>query len=273
VVQPLFEQLLLRSAMLDRLRGDRTLDAEVRQKALVLADDFTEDADALNNLSWRTARRSGLPAEQYAQALRYAQEACLLQPKRTDFAYTLGVAQYRACQYGQALATLQRSAPNLSARRNHCRFNDLVFLAMTQFRLGQAARTEMRPEQVDSASRTSRGTGSPAGRAPTLSITNNSQGEEDKGFARTLCGATAGGTESGTPLFSGDFRHPLLRSLKLLVIDRRRPGSTVAPPSPPAIGAAVRPPRPPAENVATAQPPRPTPPALGGCPPAAARQE
>jgi hypothetical protein len=77
-----------------------------------------------------------------------------------------------------------------------------------------------------------------------LSITNNSQGEEDKGFARTLCGATAGGTESGTPLFSGDFRHPLLRSLKLLVIDSIRHAGidpdTLAPIGPPSEGALVR---------------------------------
>ena len=76
----------------------------------------------------------------YAQALRYAEAACRLEPGNGNHLNTLGVAQYRAGRYQEALATLTRSdqikskVPNGSPAPS-----DLAFLAMAQHRLGKKA--------------------------------------------------------------------------------------------------------------------------------------
>ena len=49
--------------------------------------------------------------ELLSEALRLAEAACRLEPKHGYYVNTLGVAQYRAGQYAEALATLTRSEP------------------------------------------------------------------------------------------------------------------------------------------------------------------
>jgi tetratricopeptide (TPR) repeat protein len=88
---------------------------------------------ALNGLAWCTARQRTPAAGDLAHARELARQAVQLTPQSAPAWNTLGVAQYRAGSYDEALASLTRSISlpegGVSA--------DFAFLAMTQHRLGQ----------------------------------------------------------------------------------------------------------------------------------------
>jgi tetratricopeptide (TPR) repeat protein len=67
------------------------------------------------------------------RALALARRAVALAPKEGIFLNTLGVAQYRAGQFAEAVATLEK---NLAASRGQLAAFDLFFQAMAHHRLG-----------------------------------------------------------------------------------------------------------------------------------------
>ena len=91
----------------------------------------------LNANSWQIVKQPDLPAEKYQTALEMALQADALRPDYGMYLNTLGVSQYRAQKYNEALATLTRSeklnAPRFGGQSPY----DLVFLAMTHFQLGE----------------------------------------------------------------------------------------------------------------------------------------
>jgi WD40 repeat protein len=117
-----------------RITRDVTISEPVRQRALALTRDWPEDVDAgaLCRASWRVVRQPNPDPAQYEKALRQAETACRADPDNGTFLNTLGVAQYRAGRYQDALATLRRAD-----RLNKGIPEDLAFLAMTQHRLGR----------------------------------------------------------------------------------------------------------------------------------------
>jgi hypothetical protein len=88
---------------------------------------------ATNYASWKVAREPGREASAYLLALRRAETVCRYAPENGLYLNTLGVAQYRAGLYRDAVATLTRSNSLNDGRQPA----DLAFLAMTQQRLGQ----------------------------------------------------------------------------------------------------------------------------------------
>jgi serine/threonine protein kinase/WD40 repeat protein len=95
---------------------------------------YREDlALCCNNLAWELAT-GPVPARDHKRALHFAGRAVELLPGEGVYLNTLGVAQYRAGQYEQARATLERS---LSTNRGKYDGFDLFFLAMTHHTLGQ----------------------------------------------------------------------------------------------------------------------------------------
>jgi tetratricopeptide (TPR) repeat protein len=90
----------------------------------------------VNNRAWELATGAG-PRRDPALAARLAAFAVALSPDESVSLNTLGVALYRAGQYAEAIATLERS---LAASKGESDAFDLFFLAMTRRQLGQIAR-------------------------------------------------------------------------------------------------------------------------------------
>jgi hypothetical protein len=127
-----FSRPLSTPDIIDSLRESQTIRPEVRQRALAWVAQYHEEKDPkrYHQASWEVARQPYLNVFQYRLALRQVETACRLAPKEESYRTTLGVAQYRAGLFQDALATLK-----LAAQHGHPA--DLAFLAMTQYRLSQ----------------------------------------------------------------------------------------------------------------------------------------
>jgi tetratricopeptide (TPR) repeat protein len=91
-------------------------------------------AQYCNTFAWRLA--IGPDSKRDAQrALSLARRAVELAPMAAGCLRTLGVAQYHAGQFGEAIATLEKS---LAAGRGESDAFGLFFLAMAHHRLGHA---------------------------------------------------------------------------------------------------------------------------------------
>ena len=86
----------------------------------------------LSGASWDVVKRPDYSADLYARALEAAGRACELQPEDGAFLNTLGVAQYRAGRFEEALATLTRAD-----KLNDDHPADIAFLTLSLARLGQ----------------------------------------------------------------------------------------------------------------------------------------
>jgi eukaryotic-like serine/threonine-protein kinase len=90
-------------------------------------------AQFCNNSAWRLAIPSG-SARDPGRAVGLARRAVELDPRRTIFLNTLGVAQYRASRFAEAITILEQS---LATGGGQSDAFDLFFLAMARFQLGQ----------------------------------------------------------------------------------------------------------------------------------------
>jgi tetratricopeptide (TPR) repeat protein len=139
LVRSLFDKLLLKDEVMESLRADTALHERVREQALALAAEkrSVDDAHRLNEASWSVARRHDADAPAIRLALRQAKAACRLSPADGNHLNTLGVAQYRAGKYADALATLTRSDQLNAHPPNGSIPSDLAFIALAQHRLGR----------------------------------------------------------------------------------------------------------------------------------------
>jgi Tol biopolymer transport system component len=131
-----FEKLLLRDEVLAVLRQDTTLDEADRNFALNTAQSHREDPQSLNMAAWNVVKERDARKDDYARALRQAEAAVRLAPEQGYYFNTLGVSQYRAGRYADALATLTKSE-KLNAAEEGAHPSDVAFLAMTQHQLGK----------------------------------------------------------------------------------------------------------------------------------------
>jgi Flp pilus assembly protein TadD len=136
-VDDLFRDLILRDEVLVALRKDPTLEEADRKFALRLAQTHpAENSEQLNETAWKVVKISDAGTDAYGRALRQAEAAVKLAPKDGNILSTLGVAQYRAGRYADALATLTKSE-KLNATKERVLCTDLAFLAMARFQLGK----------------------------------------------------------------------------------------------------------------------------------------
>lgn len=91
---------------------------------------------SLNTVSWELVRPAGARPDQYRWGLRLAEKACALAPGDGAKLNTLGVAQYRAGRFPEALANLIESDRLNVAKFKKPRPADLAFLAMCHHQLG-----------------------------------------------------------------------------------------------------------------------------------------
>jgi Flp pilus assembly protein TadD len=87
-----------------------------------------------NNFAWGLATTPESTRDPQ-RALSLARRAVELTPDRAIYNNTLGVSQYRAGQFVEAIATLEKS---LAAGKGEFDAFDLFFLAMAHHRLGHA---------------------------------------------------------------------------------------------------------------------------------------
>jgi WD40 repeat protein/tetratricopeptide (TPR) repeat protein len=108
----------------ERARADRKRAAELPKA----------DADFYNERAWRLAT-GPIALRDPEQALASARKAVALTPKSALYLNTLGVAQFRAGLYGDAIDTLRKS---LAASQGETDGFDLYFLAMARSKFGDA---------------------------------------------------------------------------------------------------------------------------------------
>jgi hypothetical protein len=132
-VNSLFEELGVCEKVLTALRQDVTLDDEERKFALDVVQSHREDPRCLNEAARNVVKLRDAGKDAYARALCQAGAAVVLAPKDGSIVNTFGVAQYRAGQYADALATLTKSE-ELNAGSYPA---DLAFQAMAQHHLGK----------------------------------------------------------------------------------------------------------------------------------------
>jgi eukaryotic-like serine/threonine-protein kinase len=119
----------LRSQVHDRLGHREQAQADMK-KALEAP---LAGADYYNELAWGLAT-GPLVSRDPERALVLARKAVASAPGTATCLNTLGVAQYRAGHYAQAIATLEKS---LAASKGQSDAFDLFFLAMARHKLGQ----------------------------------------------------------------------------------------------------------------------------------------
>jgi WD40 repeat protein len=148
LVQSFAQQFPLKEDALVALRADATAAPAVRERALVLAEGYRENPDALNEASWSVVVHPGRKPADYEKALRQAEAAHRIVSDKGEALNTLGVAQYRAGKYPEAVATLLRAD-----KANTVTFRgpipaDHAFLAMAYHRLGKAAEAQAALRQM-----------------------------------------------------------------------------------------------------------------------------
>jgi WD40 repeat protein len=111
LLEHLFTKPLCKADVLAYLTSSPTITPQARQMALGLVERYREEdnPDRYQQAAWDIVRQRYGNAFQYRFALSQAETACRLAPDQGKYLTTLGAAQYRAGQYLQARATLERA--------------------------------------------------------------------------------------------------------------------------------------------------------------------
>jgi tetratricopeptide (TPR) repeat protein len=145
LVQRLFAKPLSRDEAIKRIKEETSIWEPVRQRALALAQEIAENLQAIQIASWSTAMNPGYAAGQYARALAQAERLCQFKPEDPYIMQLMGMAQYRAGKYKEAIAALDRIEQLHALERveeNDRAFLTVLryaFLAMAKHRAGQTA--------------------------------------------------------------------------------------------------------------------------------------
>jgi tetratricopeptide (TPR) repeat protein len=118
--------------------------ADLEKWANILLESKASSADACNSLAWLLI--AGPQANRNPQiALRLAKKAVQIESRNWSYQNTLGVVQYRAGLYEQALATLTKVDNIRKASNNESHPVDIAFIAMALHQLGrnQEAQTSL----------------------------------------------------------------------------------------------------------------------------------
>jgi WD40 repeat protein/serine/threonine protein kinase len=148
-VKDLYEKHGLYYEVIDELHADKTLAEPVCQVALQIANSrLWEDAESLNEQSWKVVRSQGEDGEAYHEALEKARKANDLEPENWHILRTLAAGEYRAGAYEDSLTALTR-VNELRAEDNLKPDDDiLAFTAMASYQLGRSQDAQSALDQL-----------------------------------------------------------------------------------------------------------------------------
>jgi tRNA A-37 threonylcarbamoyl transferase component Bud32 len=135
LVDGLFARPMLQSAVLEQIRGHKSLSEPVRRLALELAARYPDEPERFERASRNVVRERAVAPSVYGLAVTWAETACGLARQDGRCLTTLGIAYYRTGRHADALTALTKADQLNQGKRPA----DAAFLAMTQHRLGHAA--------------------------------------------------------------------------------------------------------------------------------------
>jgi tetratricopeptide (TPR) repeat protein len=125
-----------------RLYADGALEEPLRSQALALGGHHARGCVPTQDGRTGPGCRPDAGATVYRRALRLAETACRIQPGNGIHLYSLGVAQFRAGRYREAVSTLTRSDQLNSKPPDDLFPPDLTLLDLAQHRLGQSDKAQ-----------------------------------------------------------------------------------------------------------------------------------
>jgi tetratricopeptide (TPR) repeat protein len=137
LVQALLAKHHFREAVLAEIASEKRIIAEVRARALRLAEKWEESPHDFDDASWKVVKEPGRKPEEYELALRWSQDACRLVPGNGEYLFALGLAQYRTGRYEPALASLREAAKINAQRATGTSPGHFACQAMVLYQLGQ----------------------------------------------------------------------------------------------------------------------------------------
>jgi tetratricopeptide (TPR) repeat protein len=177
MVRSLFMSKPAADGVIADLESDSSLTPEEREAAVELARWLGDYESGLYYDSRKIVREPDRSPEEYAEALDWARRAVDADPDSSAYRSNLGMALYRAGQHEEAVLALELADSTngkpverpaeagadavVSVKRDHARSQDLVFLAMSLWKLGRRdeararlaqARAEYDPEERATAS-------------------------------------------------------------------------------------------------------------------------
>jgi WD40 repeat protein len=154
-VRRLFEELLFREDVINQIRQERELDDEGREHLLKMARDWPEPSYTnFNNMAWQVIHDAESSPAERALALRLMRHAFARAPDAGFLLNTFGLTLYRNGLYNEAHEILEKSLKVNVTPEGIPAALDVVFLAMTELRLGKkrealARLDELRKQQKD----------------------------------------------------------------------------------------------------------------------------
>jgi tetratricopeptide (TPR) repeat protein len=110
---------------------------EERERRQQAQDQKRIEARRLNAAAWEVVVRPNAPLAALDRALTQAQRAVELFPARPDYVHTLGVAQYRAGRFADAIVTLTRADEMHAKSPDGPQPVDWAVIAMARYKLGK----------------------------------------------------------------------------------------------------------------------------------------
>lgn len=129
---------VLAGEMVERLLQDSALDSDTRDAATAYARARGDNPNLLNSWAWATALRGSASGEEYDRGLVLAQAAAQSFPDEYGIQNTIGVLQYRAGRFEDAIRTLSACVEIGRRAQGMTHPCDLIFLAMARRKHGEA---------------------------------------------------------------------------------------------------------------------------------------
>jgi WD40 repeat protein len=161
LVDERFAKLLLRADVVESLRADKAIPAEVLPVALQLAEEHDEDPKLIDAASVAVVKERGGDPAAYRLALRRAEAACRIWPDNGMYLNTVGLAHYRLGQYREAEVALRQCEPLNTLRFDGPWPRDLALRALLQLQEGRRDEARATANQLREVMKTPRWANAP----------------------------------------------------------------------------------------------------------------